>query len=85
VPYSANTGFVEVARVFQEPTPNLAQTAQGLFAGQLEGVQENLDRLNDAMNSALDAAIAEANANGAGVSRSDLVFSDWDPMTDYSG
>lgn len=84
VPFSANTGFVEVARVFVEPTPNLANIVQGLFAGQLTDVKANLDELNEAMNAALDAAIEEANANGAGVSREDLVFSGWDPMTDYS-
>ncbi|QQA42649.1 ABC transporter substrate-binding protein [Pelagovum pacificum] len=83
VPYSASTGFVEVARVFIEPTPNLAQTVQGLFSGQLQGVQETLTKVNDAMSAALDAAIEEANGNGAEVTRDMLVFEDWDPMQDY--
>ncbi|SHI34995.1 ABC transporter substrate-binding protein [Wenxinia saemankumensis] len=85
VPYSANTGFVEVARLFQMPTPDIAQTVQGLFAGQLTDVQGSLDTLNQAMSDALDAAIEEANAGGANVTRDELVFADWDPMTDYSG
>ncbi|EAR51144.1 sugar ABC transporter, periplasmic sugar-binding protein [Oceanicola granulosus HTCC2516] len=85
VPYSASTGFVEVARAFQMPTPDIAQTVQGLFAGQLTDVQGELDRLNAAMTDALEAAIAEANAAGADVSREQLVFEDWDPTTDYAG
>ena len=85
VPYARNAGFVAVARLYQEPTPNLAQTIQGLYAGQLTGVQATLSALKDEMNTALDTAIDAANAEGAGVSRDQLVFADWDPATDYSG
>lgn len=85
VPFSRNTGFVAVARLYQEPTPNLAQTIQGLYAGQLSDVRATLAALKDQMNAALDAAIDAANAEGAGVSRDELVFADWDPATDYAG
>lgn len=84
VPFSRNTGFVAVARLYQEPTPNLAQTIQGLYAGQLTGVRATLAELKDRMNAALDSAIDAANAEGAGVSRDELVFADWDPATDHS-
>ncbi|MEO8408993.1 MAG: extracellular solute-binding protein [Propionivibrio sp.] len=83
VPFSKKSGFVAVARLYKEPTQNLAQTVQGLFAGQLGGVKETLSKLKGEMNKSLDTAIAAAKAEGADVDRSDLVFADWDPMVDY--
>jgi len=83
VPYSRNDGFVAAARLNKEPTPNLAQTVQGLFSGQLSGVKESLKTLKDAMNKALDRALAAANAKGANVKREDLVYSYWDPTKDH--
>lgn len=82
-PYAKNTGFVDVARLYVAPTPNLAQTVQGLYSGQLSGVKENLTTLKEAMNVALDNAFAAAKAEGANVSRSDLMFPDWDPSVDH--
>lgn len=84
-PYAQNTAFTEIARLYQEPTPNLSQTVQGLFSGQLTGVQENLTKLKEATNNALDQAFAKAKADGANISRSDMVFPDWDVSTDYVG
>lgn len=83
VPYARNAGFSAVAGVYRAPTPDLAQTVQGLFSGQLTNVKQSLTNLKDAMNKALDKAISEANLKGANVSRADLVFSDWDPTKDY--
>lgn len=83
VPYARNGGFSVVASVYRAPTPDLARTVQGLFSGQLTNVKQSLSKLKEAMNVALDKAIADANAKGAKVSRADLVFSDWDPTKDY--
>lgn len=83
-PVVRNGQITEVARVFVEPTPNLAQTVQGLFAGELTDVRASLQTLQDARERALDAAIAEARSGGAEVGREDFVFSNWDPLTDYT-
>lgn len=82
-PLVRNPAMGEVAKVYREPTPNLSQTVQGLFTGQLSGVKEQLTKVNDATNAALDAAFAEAKAAGADVSRDQLVFGNWRPDQDY--
>lgn len=81
--FARNPAMVEVAKVYQEPTPNLAQTVQGLFTGQLQGVKEQLTTLVSATNQALDTAFMTASDAGAKVSRDDLVFPNWQPERDY--
>lgn len=83
-PFVANPQLVEVSKVYEEPTPNFAETVQGLFTGQIQGVKEQLTRLVSDSNKALDAAIMKAKENGAEVSRDDLVFRNWDPTRDYT-
>jgi len=82
-PFARNPELAAVASVYQEPTPNLALTVQGLFTAQASGIKEQLTVLTSATNQALDAAFAAAKANGAQVSRDDLVFANWDPSRDY--
>lgn len=82
-PFARNPELAEVAKVYQEPTPNLAQTVQGLFTGQLQGVKEQLTTLVSATNQALDTAFKTASDAGAKVSRDDLVFPNWQPERDY--
>jgi multiple sugar transport system substrate-binding protein len=82
-PLVRNSALTAAAAAYVDPTPNLSQAVQGLFAGQLTGVKETLQAVADARNAALDAAIAEAQAKGASVSRDDFVFPNWNPSDDY--
>lgn len=82
-PFARNPELAAVASIYQEPTPNAAQTIQGLFTGQTTDIKGELARLVSATNTALDAAFKTAKENGADVSRDDLVFSNWDPSKDY--
>jgi multiple sugar transport system substrate-binding protein len=65
-------------------TPNFSQVCVGLLTGQLSGVKEQFQKLNDASEKALDDAIAAAKQQGAKVSRDDWAFSDFDPDKSYS-
>lgn len=82
-PFARNPQLAEVAKVYKEPTPNLALTVQGLFTGQVTGIKEQLTTLTSATNQALDAAFKAAKEAGAEVSRDDLVFANWRPNVDY--
>lgn len=82
-PFARNPQLSEVAKVYQEPTPNLALTVQGLFTGQTSGIKEQLTALVSATNQALDTAFKTAKDAGADVSRDDLVFANWQPDKDY--
>ena len=78
-----NPGLAKVAAAYVDPTPNLAQAIQGLFAGQLTDVKATLTAVADARNKALDDAIAKAKAEGANVSREDFAFGNWTQTEDY--
>lgn len=78
-----NPQISKVAAAYVDPTPNLAQAVQGLFAGELSDVKATLQGVADARNKALDEAIAKAKSDGAEVSRDDFVFSNWNPSEDY--
>ncbi|GLQ56393.1 hypothetical protein GCM10010862_36520 [Devosia nitrariae] len=82
-PFARNPELAAVASVYQEPTPSLALTVQGLFTAQASGIREQLTALTSATNQALDAAFKTAQESGAQVSRDDLVFGNWDPSRDY--
>ena len=82
-PFVRNPEMTKVAANYTDPTPNLAQAVQGLFAGQLTDVKATLKGVADRQNKALDEAFAKAQAEGAKVSRDDLVFSNWDTAKDY--
>lgn len=78
---------LDVAMVNQElraVTPNFNEVIQGLMAGQITGVKEQFQDLQDRSNAELDRAIKAAQDKGAKVSRDDYVFSNWDPMNDYT-
>jgi multiple sugar transport system substrate-binding protein len=64
-------------------SPNLAETVQGIYTGQIADIQAALQDLNDRSEAELDRAIAAAQDKGANVSRDDYVFPNWDPNSDY--
>lgn len=82
-PFARNPQLAEVAKVYKEPTPNINETVQGLFTGQIQGIKEQLTRLTSETNRALDAALKTAAESGAQVSRDDFVFPNWKPDRDY--
>lgn len=83
-PAARNPGVEQVTEALKPVTPNEDQTMVGLFTGQISGgVKPALQALDDRLNSALDTAITVAKQKGAKVSRSDYVFSDWNPRKDY--
>ncbi|MEJ2459454.1 MAG: hypothetical protein P8Y58_15430, partial [Novosphingobium sp.] len=82
-PFVRSPHLSKVAAAYVDPTPNLAQAVQGLFAGELTDVKSTLTKAADARNKALDDSIAKARAEGAEVSRDDFVFSNWTPGKDY--
>ncbi|SDK18859.1 ABC transporter substrate-binding protein [Aliiruegeria lutimaris] len=82
-PVVGNSELGKVIGAFQAPEVNFARTVQGLVAGELKGVAQEMKGLKDRYNAALDAAFAKAKADGAAVDRSDLVFSNWNPNEDF--
>jgi multiple sugar transport system substrate-binding protein len=65
--------------------PNFSDTLVGLYTGQIKkSVPKAMKDLQDRSNKAMDKAIATAKQRGAKVSRSDWVFSDWDPAKPYT-
>ena len=82
-PYVSNGDLGVVAEIYRGPAQDLGATVQGLFTGQITDIRGSLQQLQDETERALDAAFAEAAAQGAKVSRDDLVFPDWDPSADY--
>ncbi|MCO6188534.1 ABC transporter substrate-binding protein [Rhizobium sp. L1K21] len=82
-PFVRNPELSKVAAAYVDPTPNLAQAVQGLFAGQLTDVKATLKKASDARNKALDEAIAKAKSDGANVSRDDFAFAAWEETRDF--
>jgi multiple sugar transport system substrate-binding protein len=77
----------ETAQVFvqQRPiTPDVGETIQGLYSGQVSDARAAMQEVQDRANAELERAIAAAQQNGAEVSRDDWVFPDWDPNQDYT-
>lgn len=77
----------DVALVNQEMrgiSPNLAEVVQGIYTGQISDIRQALVDLKSRANEELDRAIAAAQANGANVSRDDYVFSNWNPLENYT-
>ena len=65
------------------PDPSLALVIQGLYTGQLKGVEAQLKDCNQRYEDALDKAVEEARADGANVTRDDWVFPNWDVYSNY--
>lgn len=82
-PFVRKPELSKAAAAYVDPTPNLAQAVQGLFAGELTDAKATLTKAADARNKALDDAIAKAKAEGADISRDDFVFGNWTPAKDY--
>jgi multiple sugar transport system substrate-binding protein len=65
-------------------TPDIGETLQGIYTGQISNAKQALQDLVDRSNKELDRAIKAAQAKGAKVTRDDWVFPNWDPTKDYS-
>lgn len=83
-PRARNPDVEQVYAELQGVTPNLGDTVQGLFTGQLSDIQQALQDLQDRSEAELERAIAAAQEKGAEVSRDDWVFPNWDPNRDYT-
>ena len=64
--------------------PNLGETVQGIYSGQLQDAKKALQALQINSDQELDRAIKAAQAKGAKVTRNDWVFPNWDPTKDYT-
>ena len=82
-PIVRNKDIGIVAAKSRLPDPSLALVIQGLYTGQLQGIEKNLKECNQRYEDALDKAIDEARADGANVSRDDWVFPNWDTSSNY--
>lgn len=65
-------------------TPSFSDVVTGIMTGQITDIQGAFDDLEKRSNEGLDAAIADAVAAGANVTREDYLFEDWDPTQDYA-
>ena len=83
-PLIRNQDVAAVNLELKAVTPNFNEVIQGLMAGQLTDVRKEFQDLADRSNAELDRAIKAAQDKGANVSRDDFVFSNWDPMVDYT-
>jgi multiple sugar transport system substrate-binding protein len=83
-PLIRNGDVAKVALELTAVTPNFNEVIQGLMAGQLTDVKKQFQDLADRSNAELDRAIKAAQDKGAQISRDDYVFSNWDPMQDYT-
>lgn len=73
----------ETSAVSPEPvSPDWPEVFVGIYTGQLE-LDTALSELDERKQTALEAAIADAQATGADVSIEDFIFSDWNQMEDY--
>ncbi|MCV0426585.1 MAG: extracellular solute-binding protein [Roseibium sp.] len=82
-PLVRNGDLAKVVASYIAPDVNFARTVQGLVAGELSGIKEQMAKLKDRYDTALDTAFAKAKANGARVDRSELVFTNWNPNVDF--
>ncbi|MGI8916788.1 MAG: ABC transporter substrate-binding protein [Chloroflexota bacterium] len=77
----------DVAKAEQEMhhlTPDIGETIQGIYTGQIANPKQALQDLVDRSNKELDRAIKAAQAKGAKVTRNDWVFPNWDPTRDFA-
>ena len=72
-----------VAAKTRVPDPSLALVIQGLYTGQIKGVEQALKDCNQRYEDELDRAVEEARAEGANVTRDDWVFPNWDIYSNY--
>ncbi|MBR2566073.1 MAG: sugar ABC transporter substrate-binding protein [Paenibacillus sp.] len=77
----------ETAAVFakyKDPQPGLGDILQGVMAGAIKDVKDPLKFLSNSVNTALDQAIKDAQAEGAKVDKDDFKFTNWSADKDYS-
>ncbi len=79
-----NPGVAQVALELKPITPDLGETIQRLFTGQLSDPKAAMQDLKDRMVAELERAIRAAQDKGAQVSRDDWVFPNWNPTEDYT-
>lgn len=83
-PAIRNSDWAQVELELHPVTPDFGTTMQGVFTGQVGDPKKAMQDLKDRTDKELDRAIKAAQAKGAKVSRSDLIFANWDPMKDYT-
>lgn len=79
-----NPEVAAIAAERQPLQPDLGTLVQGILTGQVQDVPAAMQDLQDRASAELDRAIGAAQEKGANVSRDDFVFTDWDPLVDYS-
>lgn len=85
VPSIQNRDIEKVNQERKPIQPDLGQTIQGLFSGDLgTDVRAALKDLSDRTDKEIDRALQEAKKKGAKVEREDWAFPDWQPRQDYS-
>lgn len=83
-PFVRNPDVAQVALELKPITPDLGETIQGLFTGQLSDPKAAMQDLKDRMVAELERAIKAVQDKGAQVSRDDWVFPNWNPTEDYT-
>jgi ABC-type glycerol-3-phosphate transport system substrate-binding protein len=63
--------------------PDVGDLLIGIYTGQIDDWRQALVDLDERKQAALEAAILEAQEEGADVSLQDFIFPDWNPMEDY--
>lgn len=82
-PLVRNPDAAQVMLQWQTVTPDLGQTIQGIFTGELE-LTKALQDAEDNYNAQLDRAIEAAQQEGVEIDRDNWVFANWDPNADYT-
>ena len=75
---------VAINQELRAVTPNFNEVIQGLMAGQIEGVQQQFQDLQDRANAELDRAIKAAQDKGPTSAATTMSSSNWDPKNDCS-
>jgi multiple sugar transport system substrate-binding protein len=83
-PAARNPDVAQVLLETKPITPDLGETVQGLFTGQLKDVKKALQDVKDRAHHEHERAIKAAQAKGAKVTADDWVFPNWDPTKDYT-
>jgi multiple sugar transport system substrate-binding protein len=82
-----SVGNPEVASVFAEYKdvhPDIGELLGGTVAGSIKDVPKALTEYSNQVDKAWTAAIEAAKGKGSSVDVSDFVFSNWDPMKNYT-
>ncbi|GAA4428418.1 hypothetical protein GCM10023169_29520 [Georgenia halophila] len=83
-PQVRNIEVTEAQALISPVSPEIGNIVQGYLGGDISDLEGELTKLSAAHSEALDAAIEQARAEGADVSREDWAFPDWERGTDYT-